>query len=427
MSNLPITNLTPLPCVANQTLIEIATTYDTPVYVYDRQHITDCFRSYQDVFSGRKHQICYAVKANANLAILKLLADLGAGFDIVSVGELQRVLMAGGKASQTIFSGVGKRVDEIAFALEVGIAAFDIESLQELESIIMVAEVMGVAAPISIRFNPDVDARTHPYISTGLKESKFGLTIEQAMVAYQRAKDSPHIEVVGINMHIGSQITDVSVFIEAMKIQADFVARLKKELGINLKHINLGGGIGVKYEQEQPIEMDKWAQQVKTIFPDNEITLLMEPGRSIVANAGVLLTRVLYTKEQSGNHFTVVDAAMNDYARVALYQAYNHISNLTDENQSQAVVQSVVGPVCESADCFAKNRQLSARAGDLLAIHDTGAYGFVMASNYNTRGRPAEVLAEGKDYQLIRQRETFEDLIAPELIGQFELETDFFS
>lgn len=422
-----MSNSKPLPCVSNKTLIEIATTYDTPVYVYDHQHITDCFRDYQQAFSGRKHQVCYAVKANANLAILKLLADLGAGFDIVSVGELQRVLMAGGAANKTIFSGVGKRVDEIAFALEVGIAAFDVESLQELECIISVAKTMTKVAPVSIRFNPNVDAKTHPYISTGLKESKFGLTIEQAITAYQLAKDSPFIEIVGINMHIGSQITEVSVFVEAMKIQANFVKRLKKELGIHLKHINLGGGIGVKYDQELPIKMSEWAQQVKEIFSDEEATLLMEPGRSIVANAGVLLTRVLYTKEQSGNHFTVVDAAMNDYARVALYQAYNQISNLSNSGQQEAIVQSVVGPVCESADCFAKDRQLSAHVGDLLAIHDTGAYGFVMASNYNTRGRPAEVLADGKDYRLIRQRETFEDLIAPELVGEFELETDFLS
>lgn len=418
-----MTHSNPLPTVANQTLIEIADSYDTPIYVYDSKHITACFQRYQNAFSGRKHQICYAVKANSNLAVLKHLADLGAGFDIVSVGELQRVLMAGGDAQKTIFSGVGKQVDEIAFALEVGIEAFDIESLAELDTVIKVAEAMELVAPISIRFNPNVDAKTHPYISTGLKESKFGLTVEQAITAYKTAKDSKHIEIVGINMHIGSQITDISAFTEALHIEAEFVQRLKDELGITLKHINMGGGIGVKYDDESLIDIAAWAEQVKAIFPDDNVTLLMEPGRSIVANAGVLLTRVLYNKEQSGNHFTIVDAAMNDYARVALYQAHNTISNLSD-NQEKAIQQAIVGPVCESGDCFAKDRPLAASAGDLLAIHDTGAYGFAMASNYNTRGRPAEVLADGEDYHLIRRRETFDDLIEAELIGQFELEEE---
>lgn len=418
-----MTHSNPLPTVANQTLIEIADSYDTPIYVYDSKHITACFQRYQNAFSDRKHQICYAVKANSNLAVLKHLADLGAGFDIVSVGELQRVLMAGGDAQKTIFSGVGKQVDEIAFALEVGIEAFDIESLAELDTVIDVAEAMELVAPISIRFNPNVDAKTHPYISTGLKESKFGLTVEQAITAYKTAKDSKHIEIVGINMHIGSQITDISAFTEALHIEAEFVQRLKDELGITLKHINMGGGIGVKYDDESLIDIAAWAEQVKAIFPDDNVTLLMEPGRSIVANAGVLLTRVLYNKEQSGNHFTIVDAAMNDYARVALYQAHNTISNLSD-NQEKTIQQAIVGPVCESGDCFAKDRPLAASAGDLLAIHDTGAYGFAMASNYNTRGRPAEVLADGEDYHLIRRRETFDDLIEAELIGQFELEEE---
>lgn len=411
----------PLTYVNVKTLHDIAETYDTPTYVYDARLITEKFGEYQKAFGTRKHQVCYAVKANSNLAVLKLLAELGAGFDIVSMGELQRVIMAGGKPEKTIFSGVGKQIEEIAFALEVGIEAFDVESLAELETIITVAEAMEAVAPISIRFNPDVNAQTHPYISTGLKDSKFGLTEAQALTAYQIARDSQFIKVVGINTHIGSQITDLSAFEEALLIQANFAKKLKDQLGITLSHINVGGGIGVKYDNEKPIDIKQWADKLQSIHQDENITLLMEPGRSIVANAGTLLTRVIYNKEQSGNHFTVVDAAMNDYARVALYQAYNTISNLS-RKENNPIRQAVVGPVCESGDCFAKDRQLEAQAGDLLAIHDTGAYGFAMASNYNTRCRPAEVLVDNDDYHLIRRRETFEDLIDAELIGEFELE-----
>lgn len=412
-----------LPHVSNSTLLEIARQYDTPTYVYDAGLIAQNFKAYQEAFAKRKHHICYAVKANSNLAVLKHLADLGAGFDIVSVGELQRVLMAGGAAEKTIFSGVGKQIDEIAFALSVGIKAFDVESLEELQTIITVAKEMDEIAPISIRFNPDVDAKTHPYISTGLKDNKFGLTAEQAIKAYRQAQDSQYIEVVGINMHIGSQITDLSAFAEAITIQSAFVQRLQDELNITLKHINVGGGIGVQYDNETLIDLNQWAKLLTSAYPDNNVVLLMEPGRSIVANAGVLLTRVIYTKNQSDKQFCIVDAAMNDYARVALYQSYNRISNLSREPKSPTL-QSIVGPVCESADCFAKDRHIDALSTDLLAIEDTGAYGFAMASNYNTRGRAAEVLAKGADYHLIRRRETFEDQVAAELIGQFELEQD---
>lgn len=412
----------PLSNVSIACLHDIADNYETPTYVYDVALISEKFNIYRDAFVDRKHQICYAVKANDNLAVLKRLADLGAGFDIVSMGELQRVIMAGGDTRKTIFSGVGKQIEEIAFALEVGIEAFDVESLAELETIIRVAETMNCVAPISIRLNPDVDAKTHPYISTGLKDNKFGLTTEQALAAYRMAHESQAIDVAGINMHIGSQITEVSAFADALANQKAFVTRLQNELGITLKHINLGGGIGVKYDDEKPINITDWAKLVKETYKDNSVTLLMEPGRSIVANAGILLTRVLYCKEQSGNHFTIVDAAMNDYARVALYQAHNTIINLS-RDETAPVVQAIVGPVCESGDCFAKHRALHAEAGDLLAICDAGAYGFTMASNYNTRNRPAEVLAEGDDYHLVRRRETFEDLIAPELVGQFALES----
>ena len=409
--------------VSNDTLHEIAQSYETPTYVYDANLISEKFKAYQEAFSGRKHQICYAVKANSNIAILKYLADLGSGFDIVSIGELKRVLMAGGKAEKTIFSGVGKSIEEIAFALEAGIEVFDVESLQELDSIIAVAEAMKTIASISIRFNPNIDAKTHPYIATGLKDNKFGLTKAKAFEAYKKAKDSKHIKIVGINMHIGSQIKDLSVFEEALNIQSEFVYQLEKTLDIKLDHINVGGGIGVKYKDEKTINLKEWASLLKTIYPNNDVTLITEPGRSIVANAGVLLTETLYTKEQSGNHFAIVDAAMNDYMRTALYQAHNHISNLSREPQKN-ISQAIVGPVCESSDCFAQSRNLDILAGDLLAIHDTGAYGFSMASNYNSRVRAAEVLAEGDDYRLIRRRETFEELIDAELIGGFELEEE---
>lgn len=413
----------PLPYVSNTCLHEIADSYETPVYVYDSQLIAERFNAYQQAFSDRKHQVCYAVKANSNLAVIKHLSDLGAGFDIVSIGELQRVLMAGGNPEKTIFSGVGKQIDEIAFALEVGIEAFDVESIAELETIIAVATEMDCIAPISIRFNPDVDAKTHPYISTGLKDNKFGLTADLAIDAYKIAKESKHINIVGINMHIGSQITDLDSFKAALDNQSVFVETLRNTLGISLSHINVGGGIGVKYHEESPIDISAWAQVVKSKYNDDNITLIMEPGRSIVANAGALLTRVLYTKAQSGNHFCIVDAAMNDYARVALYQAHNHISNISRESNNP-IDQAIVGPVCESGDSFAKNRPLDAQAGDLLAIHDTGAYGFTMSSNYNTRLRAAEVMANEDDYQLIRKRETFDEVIAAELIGQFELEDE---
>ncbi|MPV85926.1 diaminopimelate decarboxylase [Ostreibacterium oceani] len=436
-------------------LLALAKQYGTPAYVYDKNCILNNLTAYQAAFKHRRHQICYAVKANSNLHILKLLAAAGAGFDIVSIGELQRVIMAGGDPKKTIFSGVGKQLEEIIMALDIGIEAFDIESLPELDTIIQAAEATETIAPISIRFNPNVDAKTHPYISTGLKESKFGLTESQATLAYQRAKDSPWINIVGINMHIGSQITDIDAFANALSEQAAFVKHLTHTLDIKLQHINIGGGIGVCYQDEQPIALDAFAQLVSSTYPDPNITLIMEPGRSIVANAGVLLTEVLYVKSHQDQHFTIVDAGMNDYIRTALYQAYNQISNLgalsdctiddytaddytADSQQTippdtatqqpieqQPMEQAIVGPVCESGDFFAKKRRLKSQAGDILAIHDVGAYGFVMASNYNTRMRPAEILIDGDEATLIRRRETFEAVIAPELIGDLALESEY--
>lgn len=401
----------------------IADRYGTPAYVYDKKTIIKNFRLYEQAFQGRSQQICYAVKANSNLAIIKCLADLGAGFDIVSKGELQRVLLADGVPGKTIFSGVGKTTEDIALALLVGIGAFDVESIAELETIIAVAQEMDVVAPISIRLNPDVDAKTHPYISTGLKDNKFGLTADAAWQAYRMAKRSRYIDIVGINMHIGSQITDIRVFEDACRKQSQFIKRLKNELGIALKHINLGGGIGVRYQNEKTISIRDWAHMVCSIYQDSDVTLVMEPGRSLVADAGILLTRVIYGKVQADNRFIIVDAAMNDYLRPALYQAKNHISNI-NRVPSTPTKQHIVGPVCESADCFAKDVLIEASAGDVLAFHDMGAYGFVMASNYNTRERPAEVFVDGDDFSLVRRRETFDDLIAHELIGELALESE---
>lgn len=410
----------------NALLLEIAQAYDTPTYVYDAAQIRANFKRYQQAFekNQRKHTVCYAVKACSNLAILQMLAEMGAGFDIVSVGELKRVLMAGGEADQVIFSGVGKTVEEMAFALEVGIHAFDIESIAELETLIKVAKAMEMVAPISIRFNPNVDAKTHPYISTGLKENKFGLDTENARYAYRIAHNSPHIKVLGINMHIGSQISSLEVFKEALLIQKAFVDSLQTELGIKLEHINMGGGAGVIYKTEdKAMDIEALITMACEIFADKQQTLVVEPGRSIVANAGALLTRVLYQKQQADNRFSIVDAAMNDYIRSALYQAYNHIVNVTDANRPLHQ-ETIVGPVCESGDVFTKKREIGLKTDDIIAICDTGAYGMTMASNYNTRSRAAEVLIEDGDFHLIRRRETFEDLITPELVGNFMLEED---
>lgn len=398
------------------TLINIANEFGSPCYVYDAKIIKDNFLQYQQAFANTQHQICYAVKANSNIHVLAMLAKLGSGFDVVSIGELLRVVKAGGNPKKVIFSGVGKTREEIEQALQIGIEAFDIESLAELDLLIEVATETNKVAPISCRFNPDVDAKTHPYISTGLKDNKFGLTEEAALAAYSRAKDSPVIDIVGINMHIGSQLTDVSALTDAIARQHAFIEKLNG-MGITLKHINFGGGLGIKYKDENPISIADWVNEITKVYADSDVTLVIEPGRSIVGEAGVLLTKVIYTKSQNDNHFAVVDAGMNDYMRVALYQAHANIVNLSEPTDNKEPVQTyqVVGPVCESTDCFIKNAELSTKAGDLLAITEVGAYGFSMASTYNTRPLVAEVLIEEDgSYRLIRRRSTFEELIAGE-------------
>lgn len=395
-------------------LSQIAEQVGTPTYVYSRQAILDSYQEYVDGLGEAPGMVCYAVKANSNLAVLAVLAEAGAGFDIVSGGELERVLKAGGKPERIIFSGVGKTHAEIQRALEVGIACFNVESLAEIDRLAEVAEACGKRAPFSLRVNPDVDAKTHPYISTGLKNNKFGIDIAVAEEAYLYAQTLPSLEIKGIDCHIGSQLTDLSPLLEACDRLVDLYDRLQAK-GIDIQHLDLGGGIGVVYRDEVKPSIADYFRQVKKRIGERPVSILCEPGRSIVANAGVLLTRVEYLKETAHKNFAVVDAAMNDYLRPALYQAWQHIHPLvqtTDDREGK--IWDVVGPVCESADFIGHDRELELKEADLLAVMSTGAYGFVMASNYNSRGRAAEVMVGGNRFQVVRQRETFEDIIRGE-------------
>lgn len=394
-------------------LSQIAEQVGTPTYIYSRQAFLDSYSEYVNALGDHPHMVCYAVKANSNLAVLTLLAEAGAGFDIVSGGELERVLKAGGKPERIIFSGVGKTRAEMQRALEVGIACFNVESLSEIDRLAEVAAACGKRAPFSLRVNPDVDAKTHPYISTGLKNNKFGIDISVAEEAYEYAQSLPSLEVKGIDCHIGSQLTDLSPLLEACDRILDLHDRLQAK-GINITHIDLGGGIGVVYKDEvQPSIADYFAE-VKKRVGDRPLTILCEPGRSISANSGILLTRVEYLKETAHKNFAVVDAAMNDYLRPALYQAWQHIHPVTQADDREEKVWDIVGPVCESGDFIGHDRKLRLKEGDLLAVMSTGAYGFVMSSNYNTRGRAAEVMVGGSRFQVVRQRETFEDMIRGE-------------
>jgi diaminopimelate decarboxylase len=391
----------------------IADTYGTPTYVYSRAHLEERFRSYQQALAGHEHLVCYAVKANSNIAVLNVLARLGAGFDIVSVGELERVLAAGGDASKVVFSGVAKTAAEISRALAVGIHCFNVESEAELERISEVAAAMGKTAPISVRVNPDVDANTHPYISTGLKENKFGIDIERAPEVYRRAVTLPGIEVIGVDCHIGSQLTELSPFLDAM----DRVLALIDELaasGISIRHLDLGGGLGVRYKDETPPEPSDYMAAVLARLGDRKLALAFEPGRSITANAGVLLTKVEYLKLNPHKNFAVIDAAMNDMIRPALYQAWLNIEPVNPRSEGELRSYDLVGPVCETGDFLGKDRELVLEAGDLLSVASSGAYGFTMSSNYNSRGRAAEVMVDGDQLFLVRERETIADLIRGE-------------
>ncbi|KFF45139.1 MULTISPECIES: diaminopimelate decarboxylase [Pseudomonas] len=393
-------------------LSAIAQRFGTPTYVYSRTHIEAQYRSFTDALDGVPHLVCYAVKANSNLGVLNVLARMGAGFDIVSRGELERVLAAGGQAEKIVFSGVGKTREDMRRALEVGVHCFNVESTDELERLQVVAAEMGVRAPISLRVNPDVDAGTHPYISTGLKENKFGIAIADAEEVYIRAAQLPNLEVLGVDCHIGSQLTTLPPFLDALDRLLALIDRLG-ECGIYLQHIDLGGGVGVRYRDEEPPLISDYIQAVRERIEGRDLTLMFEPGRYIVANAGVLLTQVEYLKHTEHKDFAIVDAAMNDLIRPALYQAWMDVTAVTPR-ASEARTYDIVGPICETGDFLAKDRQLALEEGDLLAVHSAGAYGFVMSSNYNTRGRAAEVLVDGDQAFEVRRRETVAQLYAGE-------------
>ncbi|WP_455823403.1 diaminopimelate decarboxylase [Pseudomonas graminis] len=393
-------------------LSAIAERFGTPTYVYSRAHIEAQYRSFSDALEGTPSLVCYAVKANSNLGVLNVLARLGAGFDIVSRGELERVLAAGGKPEKIVFSGVGKSREDMRRALEVGVHCFNVESTDELERLQAVAAEMGVRAPISLRVNPDVDAGTHPYISTGLKENKFGIAIADAEDVYIRAAQLPNLEVLGIDCHIGSQLTTLPPFLDALDRLLALIDRLG-ECGIYLHHIDLGGGVGVRYRDEEPPLIADYIQAVRERIEGRDLTLMFEPGRYIVANAGVLLTQVEYLKHTEHKDFAIVDAAMNDLIRPALYQAWMNVTAVTPRD-GEARAYDIVGPICETGDFLAKDRQLALEEGDLLAVHSAGAYGFVMSSNYNTRGRTAEVLVDGDQAFEVRRRETVAELYAGE-------------
>lgn len=399
----------------------LAKQYDTPCYVYSKQAILDVYQAYSDSFASLEHQICYAVKANSNLAVLGILAQAGAGFDIVSRGELMRVLAAGGQAGRVVYSGVGKTYSDIEFALQQGIGCFNVESISELSLINEVADQLDTPAPISLRVNPDVDAKTHPYISTGLKDNKFGIAHEQALDVYAQAAAMSHIEIVGIDCHIGSQLTEVAPFVAALDKVIELVHALADQ-GITLKHVDLGGGLGVRYIDESPVSIADFADALLPKLTELGLKVFFEPGRSMVANAGVLLTRVDVLKPTEHKNFAIVDAAMNDLIRPALYQAEMAVIPQQLPNGGMQADDTkawdIVGAICETGDFLAKNRVLALAEGDILAITGAGAYGFTMSSNYNSRPRASEVMVAQSQQQLIRKRETIEDLYRDEMRWQ---------
>lgn len=394
-------------------LTTIAQEFGTPCYAYSRDAIRQNFLSYQQALATRQHLICYAVKSNSNIAVLQTLAQLGAGFDIVSAGELERVLMAGGDPAKVVYSGVAKTAAEMDRALEVGIHCFNVESESELALLNQTAANRGVRAPVSLRVNPDVDAKTHPYISTGLKENKFGIDIKQALAIYQQAAQMEHIAVVGVDCHIGSQLTDIDPFVKAMEHLLALVDQLNQQ-GIQLQHIDIGGGLGVRYRNEVVPSLDTYMAALLPLLQGRSEVLVMEPGRSITANAGVLLTQVQVIKANGDKNFAIVDAAMNDMLRPALYDAWMDISPIEVIHERQSKNYDVVGPICETGDFLGKDRTLAIAEGDYLSLASAGAYGFTMSSNYNSRPRAAEVMVDGRQLHLIRARETVADLVRGE-------------
>lgn len=398
--------------VENVALADIAQNFGTPTYVYSRAALTDGYRQFAEAFREREHLICFAVKSNPNLAILNMFAKLGAGFDIVSGGELQRVLAAGGDAGKVVFSGVGKSEAEMRLALTAGILCFNVESEAELVRLNSVAGSMGKIAPISFRVNPNVDAKTHPYISTGLKQSKFGVAYTDALALYRKASSMPHLRVTGMDCHIGSQLTEVSPFIAATEKVLLLVDTLAAE-GIKLEHLDLGGGLGIRYNDETPPSISEYAQALLDALKGRSEKLIVEPGRVLVGNAGVLLTKVEYLKPGEEKHFAIVDAAMNDLMRPALYDAYHEVQPVLRRSAPVAEYE-IVGPVCESGDFLGHARKLAIEQGDFLALMSAGAYGMSMSSNYNTRPRSAEIMVDGDAVHLIRERETVSQLFAGE-------------
>ena len=398
--------------VEGVSLAEIAARYGTPCFVYSRAALEGAFLEYDKAFAGIPHLVCYALKANSNLAVLDVFARMGSGFDVVSGGELARVVAAGGDPAMVVFSGVGKSEDELRQGLELGIRCFNVESSSELERLNAIAGTLRRVAPVSLRVNPDVDPRTHPHISTGLKETKFGISFEDAMPAYLRAAKLPGLRVCGIGMHIGSQITELQPLREATAKLLGLVDRLAGA-GIGLEHIDLGGGLGIRYRDETPVQLRDYAAMIGELMRGRPQSVLLEPGRRLTGNAGLLLARVMYLKPGAERNFAVVDAAMNDLIRPALYHAWHDVRAVRRSDESPRLWQ-IVGPVCESADFLARDRELALAEGDLIAVLSAGAYAMTMSSNYNSRPRAAEVLVDGNMACLVRQRETIAELFAHE-------------
>jgi len=388
-------------------VMDLTAQYGSPLYVYSRTEIEQNWQQFDEAFGEHPHLICYAVKANSNLAVLNALANLGSGFDIVSIGELERVIAAGGMPSRCVFSGVAKAKVEIQKALEIGIYCFNVESVGELERIQSVAKEIGIMAPISIRINPDVDAKTHPYISTGLKENKFGVDVDTALSLYHMAEQSEYLKICGLDYHIGSQISDVLPFIEALDKALELISRLQSD-GIKISHLDLGGGIGISYKDEQTINISDYIQSVLGRVGD--LKILLEPGRAIVGNAGIFVTQVEYLKQNSIKSFAIVDGAMNDLMRPSLYDAYHKAVVVKESPDGVEGIWDLVGPVCETGDFLAKDRALKLNQGDYIAMMSAGAYGFVLSSNYNTRPRVAEVMVAGSRHALVRKREDAKSL-----------------
>ena len=392
---------------------DIVKKYGSPCYIYSRATLERHWHAFDKAFQDHSHLICYAVKANSNIGLLNLLARLGSGFDIVSIGELERVIAAGGDPKKVVFSGIGKREDEILAALKIGIRCFNIEVRDELDRINHLAKLLGVIAPVSFRVNPNVDAKTHPYISTGLKENKFGIDIDQALTEYRRAATMPNINIIGIDCHIGSQLTETGPFLDALDKLLELVSALKAD-NINLHHLDLGGGLGIRYNTETPPKPADYVELILERLGANNFEILLEPGRAIVGNAGILVTQIEYLKPTPHKNFAIVDAAMNDLMRPSLYSAWQEIIPIVKNSNAPEKLWDIVGPVCETGDFLGKERMLKLAQGDLLAIRSSGAYGFSMSSNYNSRPRVPELMVDGNQVHLIRDRESLVDLWSSE-------------